>query len=157
VAENICYGSFGASPKAIAEAAHLAEARDFIEALPQGYQTVVGERGIRLSGGQRQRIALARAILKDPPVLILDEATASVDNETEAAIQRSLDIITKNRTTLVIAHRLSTVRHAHRIVVLEAGRLVEQGSHDALIKAQGAYARLWRVQAGLRDNEPLQP
>ena len=157
VAENICYGSFGASPKAIAKAAHLAEARDFIEALPQGYQTVVGERGIRLSGGQRQRIALARAILKDPPVLILDEATASVDNETEAAIQRSLDIITKDRTTLVIAHRLSTVRHAHRIVVLEAGRLVEQGSHDALIKAQGAYARLWRVQAGLRDNEPLQP
>ncbi len=131
------------------------EAAGFIEALPRGYDTLVGERGIRLSGGQRQRIALARAILKDPPVLVLDEATASVDNETEAAIQRSLDLITADRTTLVIAHRLSTVRHAHRIVVLENGAIVEQGSHDALIAAAGAYARLWRVQAGLRADEPL--
>jgi ATP-binding cassette subfamily B protein len=116
----------------------------------------VGERGIRLSGGQRQRIALARAILKDPPVLVLDEATASVDNETEAAIQRSMDQITAGRTTLVIAHRLSTVRHAHRIVVLENGSIAEQGSHGELIAAAGAYARLWRVQAGLRADEPLQ-
>ena len=107
------------------------------------------------SGGQRQRIALARAILKDPPVLILDEATAAVDNETEAAIQRSLDVITAERTTLVIAHRLSTVRHADRIVVMEHGQLVESGSHDELIRRGGAYANLWRVQAGLRADEAL--
>ena len=156
VAENITYGSFTAPAAAIARAASLAEAAGFIEALPQGYDTLVGERGIRLSGGQRQRIALARAILKDPPVLVLDEATASVDNETEAAIQRSMDQITAGRTTLVIAHRLSTVRHAHRIVVLENGSIAEQGSHGELIAAAGAYARLWRVQAGLRADEPLQ-
>ncbi|WP_411871870.1 ABC transporter ATP-binding protein [Vulcanococcus limneticus] len=155
VAENIAYGSFDASREAIARAAQLAEASRFIEALPHGYDTVVGERGQRLSGGQRQRIALARAILKDPPVLILDEATAAVDNETEAAIQRSLDTITRHRTTLVIAHRLSTVRHADRIVVMDHGRIVESGRHEQLIGAGGAYANLWRVQAGLRDGEAL--
>ncbi|MFM7696703.1 MAG: ABC transporter ATP-binding protein [Vulcanococcus sp.] len=156
VAENIAYGSFDAPRPAIERAAQLAEASRFIEALPQGYDTVVGERGQRLSGGQRQRIALARAILKNPPVLILDEATAAVDNETEAAIQRSLDQITAERTTLVIAHRLSTVRHADRIVVLEQGRIVESGSHEQLIAAAGAYVNLWRVQAGLRADEALQ-
>ena len=156
VAENIAYGSFEAPRGAIERAAQLAEASRFIEALPQGYDTVVGERGQRLSGGQRQRIALARAILKNPPVLILDEATAAVDNETEAAIQRSLDLITAERTTLVIAHRLSTVRHADRIVVLEQGRIVESGSHEQLIAAGGAYVNLWRVQAGLRADEALQ-
>ncbi|MCP9815236.1 ABC transporter ATP-binding protein [Synechococcus sp. GreenBA-s] len=155
VAENIAYGSFDATPEAIARAALLAEASRFIEALPHGYATVVGERGQRLSGGQRQRIALARAILKDPPVLILDEATAAVDNETEAAIQRSLDTITRHRTTLVIAHRLSTVRHADLIVVMDHGRIVESGRHEQLIGAGGAYANLWRVQAGLRDGEAL--
>ncbi|MCX5931467.1 MAG: ABC transporter ATP-binding protein [Cyanobacteria bacterium] len=155
VGENIAYGTFDASPSAIERAAALAEASGFIEALPQGYDTVVGERGQRLSGGQRQRIALARAILKNPPVLILDEATAAVDNETEAAIQRSLELITAERTTLVIAHRLSTVRHADRIVVLEQGRIVEQGRHDDLLRRGGAYARLWRVQAGLRADEAL--
>ncbi|MGA0022370.1 MAG: ABC transporter ATP-binding protein [Vulcanococcus sp.] len=155
VAENIAYGSFDAPRAAIARAADLAEAARFIEALPQGYDTVVGERGQRLSGGQRQRIALARAILKNPPVLILDEATAAVDNETEAAIQRSLDHITAERTTLVIAHRLSTVRHADQIVVMDQGRIVESGSHDQLIAAGGAYVNLWRVQAGLRDDEAL--
>jgi ATP-binding cassette subfamily B protein len=155
VAENIAYGSFDASPAAIARAAELAEAAAFIEALPQGYNTVVGERGQRLSGGQRQRIALARAILKNPPVLILDEATAAVDNETEAAIQRSLDLITAERTTLVIAHRLSTVRHADHIVVMEQGQIVERGCHEQLIGAEGPYANLWRVQAGLRTGEPL--
>nr|WP_255144901.1 ABC transporter ATP-binding protein [Synechococcus sp. ATX 2A4] len=155
VAENIAYGSFGASRSAIARAAALAEAAAFIDALPQGYDTVVGERGQRLSGGQRQRIALARAILKNPPVLILDEATAAVDNETEAAIQRSLDHITATRTTLVIAHRLSTVRHADRIVVMDQGRIVETGRHEELIVRSGAYANLWRVQAGLRREEPL--
>jgi ATP-binding cassette subfamily B protein len=155
VAENIAYGSFEAPHAAIARAAQLAEAAGFIEALPQGYDTVVGERGQRLSGGQRQRIALARAILKNPPVLILDEATAAVDNETEAAIQRSLDLITAERTTLVIAHRLSTVRHADRIMVMEKGEIVESGRHEQLIAADGAYANLWRVQAGLRAGERL--
>ena len=156
VADNIAYGSFAASRAAIARAAVLAEAAGFIEALPDGYDTLVGERGQRLSGGQRQRIALARAILKDPPVLVLDEATAAVDNETEAAIQRSLDRLTADRTTLVIAHRLSTVRHADRIVVLEQGRLVESGRHDDLMARGGAYASLWRVQVGLRPDELLQ-
>jgi ATP-binding cassette subfamily B protein len=155
VAENIAYGQRDATRAAIERAAGLAEAATFIEALPQGYDTVVGERGQRLSGGQRQRIALARAILRDPPVLILDEATAAVDNETEAAIQRSLEVITAARTTLVIAHRLSTVRHADRIVVMEQGRIVESGRHEELIKAGGAYASLWRVQAGLRAGEAL--
>lgn len=155
VAENIAYGSFEASRAAIERAAGLAEAAAFIDELPQGYDTLVGERGLRLSGGQRQRIALARAILKDPPVLVLDEATAAVDNETEAAIQRSLDRITASRTTLVIAHRLSTVRHADRIVVMERGRLVESGGHDDLLARNGAYAALWRVQTGLRPEEAL--
>ena len=155
VAENIAYGSFDAPRSAIARAAALAEAEGFIAALPQGFDTVVGERGQRLSGGQRQRIALARAILKDPPVLVLDEATASVDNETEAAIQRSLEHITASRTTLVIAHRLSTVRHADRIVVLDHGRIVESGRHEDLLGRGGAYAALWRVQAGLRSDEAL--
>ena len=155
VADNIAYGSFGATRAAIAAAAALAEAAGFIEALPQGYDTVVGERGQRLSGGQRQRIALARVILKDPPVLILDEATAAVDNETEAAIQRSLEEITRQRTTLMIAHRLSTVRHADRILVLDHGRIVESGRHEELLARQGAYAALWRVQTGLHSRDPV--
>jgi ATP-binding cassette subfamily B protein len=155
VAENIAYGSFDAPRASIERAARLAEASGFIEALPHGYDTVVGERGQRLSGGQRQRIALARAILKDPPVLVLDEATAAVDNETEAAIQRSLDRLTADRTTVVIAHRLSTVRHADRIVVMDHGRIVETGVHEELLARGGAYAALWRVQAGLRPEEAL--
>ena len=155
VADNIAYGNPLAGPEAIRRAARLAEAAGFIEALPDGYDTVVGERGQRLSGGQRQRIALARTILKDPPVLILDEATAAVDNETEAAIQRSLERLTAGRTTLVIAHRLSTVRHADRIVVMDQGRIVESGCHEDLLAQGGAYAGLWRVQAGLRPGEAL--
>ncbi|CAI8158373.1 MAG: Lipid A export ATP-binding/permease protein MsbA [Prochlorococcus marinus str. MIT 9215] len=155
VAENIAYGKAETNLEDISKAAELAEASEFIEALPEGFNTLVGERGQRLSGGQRQRIALARAILKQAPVLILDEATAAVDNETEAAIQRSLTHITANRTTLVIAHRLSTVRHADQIIVMEQGRIVEQGSHDDLLRRSGAYADLWRVQAGLRSDELL--
>ncbi len=155
VAENIAYGSFHCRRSAIEQAAQLAEAARFIELLPQGYDTLVGERGQRLSGGQRQRIALARAILKNPPLLVLDEATAAVDNETEAAIQRSLDLITAERTTLVIAHRLSTVRHADQIVVMDHGQLIETGNHEQLIRRDGAYANLWRVQAGLRPGEDL--
>ena len=148
VAENIAYGVSHPDRDAIHRAAQLAEVAAFINTLPDGYDTVVGERGQRLSGGQRQRIALARAILKDAPVLVLDEATAAVDNDTEAAIQRSLEQITRDRTTVVIAHRLSTVRHADRIVVMDSGRIVEQGTHESLLNLEGVYANLWRVQAG---------
>ncbi|WNN89151.1 ABC transporter ATP-binding protein [Gloeocapsopsis dulcis] len=149
VAENIAYGSFEATPAEIIHAATIAEAHEFIMQLPQGYDTIVGERGQKLSGGQRQRIAIARAILKNPPILILDEATSAVDNETEAAIQRSLEKITVNRTTIAIAHRLSTVRNADCIYVMEYGKLVEKGTHEQLIAQQGIYASLWRVQSGL--------
>ena len=155
VRDNIAYAAPEATEAAVRESARQAEALDFIDALPDGFDTVVGERGQRLSGGQRQRIALARAILKDAPILVLDEATAAVDNDTEAAIQRSLMHITVNRTTLVIAHRLSTVRHADRIVVMDQGRIVEDGTHDQLLHQPGAYADLWRVQAGLRGDEAL--
>jgi ATP-binding cassette subfamily B protein len=148
VAENIAYGSFGATREAVVAAATVAEAHDFIMDLPEGYDTVVGERGQKLSGGQRQRISIARAVLKDPPILILDEATSSVDNETEAAIQRSLERISRDRTTIVIAHRLSTVRNAHHIFVLDKGRIAEQGRHDDLVAHDGPYATLWRVQTG---------
>jgi ATP-binding cassette subfamily B protein len=150
VRDNIAYGSFGASRDEVIAAARVAEAHDFIMALPDGYHTIVGERGQKLSGGQRQRISIARAVLKDPPVLILDEATSSVDNETEAAIQRSLERIVKDRTTIVIAHRLSTVRNADRIFVLDNGILREQGRHDDLVRGEGIYATLWRVQTGER-------
>ncbi|MDX1613147.1 MAG: ABC transporter ATP-binding protein [Candidatus Promineifilaceae bacterium] len=150
VRENIAYGSFDASLDDIVAAAKVAEAHDFITALPRGYDTIVGERGQKLSGGQRQRISIARAVLKDPPVLILDEATSSVDNETEAAIQRSMERIIVGRTTIIIAHRLSTVRHADRIFVLEEARLREQGRHEELVAAGGIYASLWRVQTGER-------
>lgn len=151
VAENIAYGTFAATPAEIVHAAKLAEAHDFIEQLPQGYDTIVGERGQKLSGGQRQRLAIARALLKDPPILILDEATSAVDNETEAAIQRSLEHITQNRTTIAIAHRLSTIRHADQIYVMEYGRVVEQGKHDELLALNRVYAHLWRIQSGVRS------
>ena len=148
VRENIVYGTFNASIDQVVEAAKIAEAHDFITALPQGYDTIVGERGQKLSGGQRQRLSIARAVLKDPPVLILDEATSSVDNETEAAIQRSMERIIVGRTTIVIAHRLSTVRNADRIFVLEKGVLSEHGRHEELVAAKGIYASLWQVQTG---------
>ena len=147
IAENIAYGNAYAGAAAVRKAAVLAEAVEFIEQLPQGFDTLVGERGQRLSGGQRQRIALARAIIKQAPVLILDEATAAVDNETEAAIQRSLKHINYGRTTLIIAHRLSTVQHADQIIVMEHGQITEKGAHNQLIHSNGTYAKLWRAQA----------
>ncbi|MBD2139239.1 ABC transporter ATP-binding protein [Anabaena sp. FACHB-1237] len=150
VSENISYGTFNATDRDIIMAAKIAEADDFIMALPQGYETIVGERGQKLSGGQKQRIAIARAVLKDPPILILDEATSAVDNETEAAIQRSLDRITVNRTTIAIAHRLSTIRNADCIYVMEHGKLVEAGTHEQLLEKNGIYTNLWNVQSGVK-------
>ncbi len=150
VAENIAYGSFNATQSEITTAAKVAEAHDFIVQLPMGYDTIVGERGQKLSGGQRQRLAIARALLKNPPILILDEATSAVDNETEAAIQKSLEKITQDRTVVAIAHRLSTVRNAHRIYVMEQGELIESGTHEELVAKDGIYSGLWKVQTGER-------
>ena len=149
IRENIAYGNPQATDTEVIQAAKIAEAHEFIMELPQGYDTIVGERGQKLSGGQRQRLSIARAILKNPPILILDEATSAVDNETEAAIARSLEHITENRTTIMIAHRLSTIRHANCIYVLEKGKIVEQGTHEELIAQQGVYDSLWRVQTGV--------
>ena len=158
VADNIAYGERTPDAARVEAAARAAEAHEFIAALPDGYASPVGERGAQLSGGQRQRIALARALYREPAILVLDEATSAVDNETEAAIQRSLARIAHQRTTLIIAHRLSTVRHADAIHVLEAGRVVESGTHDALLAHDGAYAALWRLQTGeapTRENSAL--
>ncbi|MEE2758692.1 MAG: ABC transporter ATP-binding protein [Candidatus Thermoplasmatota archaeon] len=148
ILENIRYGRFEADDESVREAARAAEAIDFIEALPEQWDTLIGEGGHRLSGGQRQRIAIARAVLKDAPLLLLDEATSAVDNETEAALQRSIESVTKGRTAVIIAHRLSTVRKADRIVVLDNGCVAEDGTHEKLVEAGGIYARLWAVQTG---------
>ncbi len=148
VRENLAFGRPDATDDEITEAARLAEAHEFIVGLADGYDTIVGERGQKLSGGQRQRLSIARAILRDPAILILDEATSAVDNETEAAIQRSLTRVARDRTAIVIAHRLSTVRDADKIWVLEGGRIAESGTHDELAEAGGLYAALWRVQTG---------
>lgn len=150
VRDNIAYGSPDVTFEQIVQASEIAEAHSFIQKLPQGYDTIVGERGQKLSGGQRQRLAIARAILKDPPILILDEATSAVDNETEAAIVRSLEKITCNRTTIAIAHRLSTIRYADQIYVMEYGEVVEQGTHEDLLDKNGVYAGLWQVQTGVK-------
>ncbi|MFZ6874666.1 ABC transporter ATP-binding protein [Undibacterium sp. Di27W] len=152
IADNIAYGMQDADEVAIRDAAQAAEAMEFITKLPLGFATRIGERGQKLSGGQRQRLALARAILKNPPILILDEATSAVDNETEAAIQRSLDVVSRNRTTIVIAHRLSTVRQADCIHLLEAGKIIESGTHDELLALNAGYAALWRLQTGERTH-----
>ncbi|HIC50049.1 MAG TPA: ABC transporter ATP-binding protein [Candidatus Poseidoniales archaeon] len=148
VRENVRYGDPQASDEAVVEAARIAEALGFIEELPDGWETDIGEGGHRLSGGQRQRIAIARAVLKDAPVLVLDEATSNVDNETEAALKRSIDRISEGRTTLIIAHRLSTVRNADVIAVIGEGRISETGTHEELLESSGLYSRLWAVQTG---------
>lgn len=148
VFENIAYGNLDASNEEVWNAANQSEATDFINQLPNKENTIVGERGQKLSGGQRQRISIARAILKNPEILILDEATSAVDNETEAAIQRSLDMLKQNRTVIVIAHRLSTIRNADKIYVLENGEIVESGSHEELLQNKDVYYKLWSVQTG---------
>ncbi|RQH01313.1 ABC transporter ATP-binding protein [Natrarchaeobius oligotrophus] len=154
VEENITYGTFDASREEIIEAAKAAEAHEFIQNLPDGYDTMVGERGVKLSGGQRQRVAIARAVLKDPDILVLDEATSDVDTETEMLIQRSIDDLTEDRTTFAIAHRLSTIKDADQILVLEGGRVVERGTHEELLANGGLYSHLWGVQAGEIDELP---
>lgn len=148
VKENIAYGLADVSDHAIVHAAKLAHLHEFVTSLPQGYETLVGERGIKLSGGQRQRLSIARALLKDAPIIILDEATSSVDTETEREIQQNLKQLTAGKTALIIAHRLSTIRDADRILVLRDGKVVEQGHHDELVKIGGSYADLWAVQCG---------
>jgi ATP-binding cassette subfamily B protein len=154
VEENVRYGTFNASREEVVQAAKAAEAHEFITNLPDGYDTEVGERGVKLSGGQRQRISIARAILKDPDILVLDEATSDVDTETEMLIQRSLDKLTADRTTFAIAHRLSTIKDADEIVVLEGGQIVERGRHEELLGNDDLYAHLWGVQAGEIDELP---
>jgi subfamily B ATP-binding cassette protein MsbA len=146
VRENILYGRLEATDEEMVAAAVAANAHDFISVLPDGYDTVVGDRGMRLSGGQRQRVAIARAILKDPPILLLDESTSSLDNESERLVQEALDRLKAGRTTIIVAHRLSTIRAADRIAVLDDGWLVELGTQDELLARDGLYARLHRTQ-----------
>ncbi|MCD0178029.1 ATP-binding cassette domain-containing protein, partial [Deinococcus sp. 14RED07] len=146
VRENILYGRPGARPEEVEAAARAANAHEFIMAFAQGYDTVVGERGVKLSGGQRQRVAIARAVLKDPRILILDEATSALDNESESLVQAALERLMQGRTTFVIAHRLSTIRNADRIVVMDGGRVVEDGPHAALIAQGGLYRDLYELQ-----------
>ena len=148
IAENIAYGSEKMDIKLVEEASRSAQMHDFVQSLPESYQTIVGERGIRLSGGQRQRLSIARAVLKNSPVMIFDEATSSVDTETERAIQANLSVITKGKTALVIAHRLSTIRYADRILVLRDGKVAEEGHHNELVAKNGTYADLWHIQSG---------
>ena len=152
VFENIAYGNLDATNEEVWEAARLAECDKFINLLPNKENTIVGERGQKLSGGQRQRISIARAILKNPEILILDEATSAVDNETEAAIQRSINTLKKGRTVIAIAHRLSTIRNAEIIYVLEDGMIVEAGNHESLLDIEGVYSKLWSVQTGEKIN-----
>jgi subfamily B ATP-binding cassette protein MsbA len=147
VYENIAFGREDVRPEDVREAARIAHADEFIAQLPQGYDTLVGDRGAKLSGGQRQRIALARAMLKNPPILVLDEATSALDTESERLVQDALEHLTGGRTTLVIAHRLSTIRHADRIYVIQDGRVVEEGNHEELVANHGLYSHLCNLQS----------
>ena len=151
---NIAYGNPGASHDEIIQAARAASIHDFVTSLPEGYETQVGERGLKLSGGEKQRVAIARTLLKNPPILIFDEATSALDTRTERAIQAELDQIAKNRTTLIIAHRLSTVAEADEIIVLDHGRVIERGTHWALLQENGRYAQMWRLQQAGQDAVP---
>jgi subfamily B ATP-binding cassette protein MsbA len=146
VRNNIAYGSLNCSDQEIMEAAQAANAHDFIQKLPEGYETIIGEQGVKLSGGERQRLSIARALLKNAPILILDEATSSLDSDSETEVQNALERLMKGRTVFVIAHRLSTIRNAHRIVVLSDGQIVEQGTHDELMALHGEYRRLYDLQ-----------
>ena len=148
IRENIAYGNPDASETEIVHAAELAEAHEFILQLPQGYDALVGERGVKLSGGQRQRVAIARAILKNAPILLLDEATSSLDSESEVAVQKALLALMEHRTVIAIAHRLSTLRAMDQIIVMDEGRIVEDGTHAELIERNGLYASLWNHQTG---------
>jgi subfamily B ATP-binding cassette protein MsbA len=156
VRHNVAYGRLAAAEADILDALKAAHAYDFVMAMPNGLDTLIGEQGVRLSGGERQRLAIARALLKDPPILILDEATSSLDSESEREVQQALDLLIKGRTTLVIAHRLSTVRNADRIIALEDGRIMEIGSHAELLAADGLYRRLYEMQFS-REEEPDSP
>jgi ATP-binding cassette subfamily B protein len=156
--DNIRYGRLDATDEEVFQASIQAHCHEFIEKMPDKYQALVGERGTKLSGGQRQRIAIARAILKNAPILILDEATSALDSVTEKDIQEGLDILMKDHTTLVIAHRLSTLSSMNRILVFKEGNIVEDGTHEELLKAKGAYAQLWEMQAGgfIPEKEPTE-
>lgn len=147
IAENIAFGKKDISPEQVMHAAKVANAHEFIEKLELGYQTNIGDRGIKLSGGQRQRISIARAVLKNPPILILDEATSALDTESERLVQEALINLMKNRTSIVIAHRLSTIQHADEIVVIQAGKIAEQGTHEELLGLKGIYSRLCEMQS----------
>ena len=153
IAENIAYGRPDATMEEIREAARAANALEFIDALPQGFDTITGERGIKLSGGQRQRVAIARAMLADCPILVLDEATSALDSESEAAVQEALGRLMEGRTSIVVAHRLSTVASLDRIVVLDHGQIVEDGPHAVLVEKGGEYARLWSRQTGAYEED----
>ena len=146
VYDNILYGRLDATPEEVEAAAKAANAHNFIMGLPEGYQTMLGDRGVNISGGQRQRISIARAILKNPQILILDEATSALDTESERVVQEALDRLMVGRTSFVIAHRLSTIKNADKIMVLEKGKLVEQGTHDELMEKDGLYAHLYKIQ-----------
>jgi ATP-binding cassette, subfamily B, bacterial len=155
IADNIAYGKPGATREEILAAARAANAHEFILRLPHGYDSMVGERGQTLSGGERQRISIARALLIDPQLLILDEATSSVDTTTEKEIQKALDNLVRGRTTIAIAHRLSTLRQADRLVVLDKGQIVEVGKHEELLAREGAYYRLYQAQQRQAENDAL--
>lgn len=153
---NIAYGCPGASREEVMEAARSAHIHDFVMGLPDGYDTQVGERGLKLSGGEKQRVAIARTVLKNPPILVFDEATSALDSRTEKAIQHELATIAANRTTLIIAHRLSTIVDADQIIVMDAGHVLERGTHRALLEQGGRYAEMWRLQQEQQDGEEVQ-